>query len=444
MARYRSRRTVVFAGCLVSCVLYLLTAYHYQTLSLSGSWSGSAVKRVRSWEGHRQLSLLIVVPAVCGENLVPTSEDRCLQHISRACRDFSSRGCIIKKGVGQSDACEQTLLHQKGSSDIKHALFTPFRRVLPHLKELGWTQQQVLQQDSRNLGSAIRHADIVVCSLQIYQMHRSTSHFIIIDESLTGQLDLIDLGLLQNPQILAVLKPHIVTTSPQRRQTYRPLAGPQKKVHALIPLLWLWAFPLDCGSNLSYMRYTGFFQPQLAGWDRSKLWQRPVDVVLLTSNAAEGSPGHAHYQLAAYEVRKLKERIPGLNVITQLADNYDEFLDRNLMDAKVVVSVLQPISEVSLQDYEAWLAGCALVKPRAQDIQAYPNAFQSGYTVHDVSVDFSNLGDVVVGILQNLVAAQKMVDRVTAMLKKHGKPAQFAMDLDELLELSVKESMSLE
>jgi hypothetical protein len=121
MARYRSRRTVVLAGCLVSCVLYLLTAYHYQTLSLSGSWSGSAVKRVRSWEGHRQLSLLVVVPSVCGENLEPTSEDRCLQHISRACRDFSSRGCIIKKGVGQSDACEQTLLHQKGSSDIKHA-----------------------------------------------------------------------------------------------------------------------------------------------------------------------------------------------------------------------------------------------------------------------------------------------------------------------------------
>ena len=118
--------------------------------------------------------------------------------------------------------------------------------------------------------------------------------------------------------------------------------------------------------------------------------------------------------------------------------------DKLLCYLQVVVSVLQPTSEVSLQDYEAWLAGCALVKPRAQDIQAYPNAFQSGYTVHDVSIDFSNLGDVVFGILQNLEAAQKMVDRVTAMLKKHGNPAQFAMDLDELLELSVKESMSLE
>lgn len=106
--------------------------------------------------------------------------------------------------------------------------------------------------------------------------------------------------------------------------------------------------------------------------------------------------------------------------------------------------MLQPSSEVSLQDYEAWMAGCVLVKPRAQDIQAYPNVFQSGYTVYDVSVDFSNLGDVVTGILQNLDKAQVMVDRVNKMLKKHANPAQFAVDLDELLELSVKESMRLE
>lgn len=84
------------------------------------------------------------------------------------------------------------------------------------------------------------------------------------------------------------------------------------------------------------MRYTGFFQPQLAGWDRSKLWQRPVDVVLLATDAAKGSSGHAHHQLAAYELRKLKERVPDLKVVTQLADSYDEFLNRNLMDTKVI------------------------------------------------------------------------------------------------------------
>lgn len=125
MARHRPRprppRTLVFLGCLACFALYLLTAYHNQTFGFSVSWSRTSVKQVRSWEGHRQLSLLIIVPADYGESLVPALEGRCLQHISHVCRDFSSHGCIIKKGIGQSDACEQTLLHQKGSSDVKHA-----------------------------------------------------------------------------------------------------------------------------------------------------------------------------------------------------------------------------------------------------------------------------------------------------------------------------------
>ena len=120
MARYRPPRTLVLVGCLACFAVYLLTAYHNQTLGLSVSWSRSAVKSVRSWEGHRQLSLLVVVPSLCGERLVPASEEQCLEHIGSVCKDFSSRGCIIKKGVGQSDACEQTLLHQKGNNDIKH------------------------------------------------------------------------------------------------------------------------------------------------------------------------------------------------------------------------------------------------------------------------------------------------------------------------------------
>lgn len=209
--------------------------------------------------------------------------------------------------------------------------------MLPHLKDLGWAKQQLLQEDSHSLSSAIKHADIVICSTQTYHKHaRSSTHFVVIDQTLTGKVDFVDADLLHNEQILAVLKPHVVTTPPQRRSRgYRQQAGPYKKVHALIPLVWLWAFPLDCGSSLNYLRYTGFFQPQLAGWDRSKLWQRPLDVILLATSAAKDSPGHAHHQLAAYELRKLQQQLPNLNVVTQLADSYDEYLNRNLMDAKV-------------------------------------------------------------------------------------------------------------
>ena len=195
----------------------------------------------------------------------------------------------------------------------------------------------MLQADATNVAAAIKRADIVICSMSIFhQYSRIKTHFVVIDETLTGKVDFVDQDLLQSPQILAVLKPHIVTTPVQRRsQTYRPLAGPYKKVHALIPLLWLWAFPLDCGANLNYLRYTGFFQSQLAGWDRSKLWQRPLDVVLLSTSAEKDSPGYAHHKLALLELHRLKESQPDVNIVTRLADNYDQYLNHHLMDAKV-------------------------------------------------------------------------------------------------------------
>ena len=226
-------------------------------------------------------------------------------------------------------------------------LLTPFRRVLPHLKELGWVKQQVLQDNAPNLAASIKRADIVICSTRTFDKHsRIKTHFAVIDDSLMGKLDFVEQDFLQNPQILAVLKPHVVTTPPQRRtQSYRPLAGPYKKVHALIPLLWLWAFPLDCGSSLNHLRYTGFFQPKLAGWDRSKLWQRPVDVVLLSSSADKDSPGYAHHRLAVLELHRLKQRLPAANIITHLADTYDQYLDHELMDAKVRFEVQESQSK---------------------------------------------------------------------------------------------------
>ena len=119
MARQLRSRERVFLGCLFCSVLYLLT-YHNLSLGFSVTWSNSAVRRVQQWEGHRNLSLLVVVPAVCGE-LVPASESRCLQHISKVCPNFATRSCNVKKGISQSDACDQALLHQKGSNDIKQS-----------------------------------------------------------------------------------------------------------------------------------------------------------------------------------------------------------------------------------------------------------------------------------------------------------------------------------
>ena len=254
------------------------------------------------------------------------------------------------------------------------------------------------------------------------------------------------MSIATSPQVLAILKPHLITAPHERWALYsQPTQkqGPYAKVHALIPMIWLWAFPLDCGASLNNLRFTGFFQPQLASWDRSQLSDRPNDVLLLTTTAVKGSPLHAHHMLAVLGLQNLQYDYPDASVIITDASNYDEYVDRHLMDTKVVVSLLQPSGEVAMQDYEAWLAGCVLVKPRANDIEAYPNLFIPGKTVYDVATDFSNLNEVVSGILANLEPAQRMVRRVHDLLAKYSQPERFAADLDEVLETSVRWSMQL-
>lgn len=327
-------------------------------------------------------------------------------------------------------------------------LLAVFRRVLPYLQELGWTKQRVLLEDDAEVSAAMRRADIIICSTDAFQRYKtSNKHFVVIDEASTGRLEFVPMGIATSPQVLAILKPHLITAPHERWALYsKPThkSGPYAKVHALIPFLWLWAFPLDCGSSLNSLRFTGFFQPQLASWDRSQLRDRPNDVLLLTTTAVKGSPLHAHHQLAVLGLKQLQYDSPNVRMITDNAAGFDEYLDRHLMDTKVVVSLLQPDGEVSTQDYEAWLAGCVLVKPRANDIEAYPNLFIPGKTVYDVNTDFSNLQDVVNGVLGNLEPAQRMVGRVHDMLRKHSQPERFATDLDELLETAIRDSMQMD
>ena len=355
-------------------------------------------------------------------------QQRCQGHVSPA----ATIGCVLKQSSPYG-FCR---------------LLAAFRRVLPYLEDLGWIKPRALSETSPHIPKAIKKADIVICNAAMFHRHQgSGKHFVVVDETTTGRLEFVDMSIATSPQVLAILKPHLITAPHERWALYsRPTKkqGPYAKVHALLPMVWLWAFPLDCGASLNNLRFSGFFQPELASWDRSQLSARPNDVLLLTTTAVKGSPLHAHHMLAVLGLQNLQYDNPDASVIITSASSYDEYVDRHLMDTKVVVSLLQPDGEVSTQDYEAWLAGCVLVKPRANDIEAYPNLFVPGKTVYDVATDFSDLNQVVSGILANLEPAQRMVRRVHEMLAKYSQPERFAADLDEVLEASVRESMELD
>lgn len=448
----RRRRAKIILGFLfgaLACALgyFLWTNLDSTSLGTTG-WSNRAVRHLRHWDGHRKLYLLVISSRNCDAELELDVENRCLASVSEVCPGFSTRSCILKQGIPQNEACSQTQEHARGRNDVKDMLLAAFRRVLPHLETLGWSKPRMMSEDDSSITAAVEDADIVICNAATFNQHKgSGKHFVILDETVTGRLEFVDMHIATSPQVLAILRTHLITAPHERWALYsQPTkkSGPYAKVHALVPMLWLWAFPLDCGASLNNLRFTGFFQPQLASWDRSQLADRPNDVLLLTTAAPKGSPLHAHRMLAVLGLQNLQLENSEVSVIITTASSYDEYVDRHLMDTKVVVSLLQPEGEVAMQDYEAWLAGCVLVKPRANDIEAYPNLFVPGKTVYDVATDFSNLNEVVSGILANLEPAQRMVRRVHDILSKYSQPERFAADIDEMLETSVRESMHLD
>lgn len=89
--------------------------------------------------------------------------------------------------------------------------------------------------------------------------------------------------------------------------------------------------------------------------------------------------------------------------------------------------------EFSLKDYEIMMAGCVVVKPQAADYVSYPNFYVPGETVFSVNANFSDLGTVLLDILQNLGHAQKMVTRTHELLQQYSRPEQFARDFDSFM-----------
>lgn len=117
--RSRKTRPLLAFGALCGVLVYLLWA-NLDSASLGGTgWSNRSVRHLRLWDGHRKLHLLVILSRHCGQRLEPEAENRCLASVSKVCPGFSSRSCIWKQGVAQSEPCDRTQDHSRGSNDVK-------------------------------------------------------------------------------------------------------------------------------------------------------------------------------------------------------------------------------------------------------------------------------------------------------------------------------------
>lgn len=160
-----------------------------------------------------------------------------------------------------------------------------FRRSLTDFQRLGWKNFEIAYEGNPDIGSLVHKADIVICRAQAYSLvQHSSKRFIVVDDADSATLKLYDFLKQDDPLLLGVLKPAILQPLALQRGPlvkskvhyanillahnnvtgvkYRSISDSVlSKVHALIPMLWLWRFPLECGGNLNYLRFNNFFRP---------------------------------------------------------------------------------------------------------------------------------------------------------------------------------------
>ena len=214
------------------------------------------------------------------------------------------------------------------------------------------------------------------------------------------------------------------------------------KVRTLIPQLFRWRFPLDCGGASGHGQFVDFAKDGFRKPDDHSfalpLSKRPFDIAF--AGEVEGSSGFrskigivGHRQAAIAAVRRVARR-HGLRVYATDSDiPYRDYV-RLVRSAKMFVSPFG-LGEFSGKDYEVPLAGGVLIKPLAERLVGYPNIYDSKYTV-STRADFSDLGAVVLPYLQSpegLARAQEMADAARDMLRANSSESRLGSDMDRLL-----------
>mmetsp|Transcript_25085 Transcript_25085/g.65087 ORF Transcript_25085/g.65087 Transcript_25085/m.65087 type:complete len:648 (+) Transcript_25085:383-2326(+) len=447
----------------------------------------------------KQLRMVALLEAEC-----PVTYDFRAEHTCNNHANYVAMNHCLDKGLPFADN-ESAEMQREKIGYYKAAYTAIFRRVMPVMWQRGWQHFRVISYPSSEPGAAkeqrgtkpwqlVEDADIIICS---------TAHFremivaypdkryilVAINDAATiptaMRCDLEDgriLALLQhtslsplseNNEDLKGNRRHYIWLSGNNKTfdslapiTRRalPLSPPaMDKVETMIPQVYRWKWPLDCGGrgsftvlqgafSASYKDYAKDFTARLGrrtasqeGWrarrKRAKetfipYTQRKYDIALVSTISNRGNNRgvygiNRHRQQAQDAVNRLQKRHPHVTVF--MADykiRYTRFI-AILRDSRVVISPFG-LGEFSGKDYEAMLAGALLVKPLARKLKAYPNIYSSRYAL-DVEVDFSNLEEAVMPYLESITLARTRIENTLNILQRYSTTDQFADDLEELL-----------
>jgi len=153
---------------------------------------------------------------------------------------------------------------------------------------------------------------------------------------------------------------------------------------------------IRCGFHFGMFDYLQqFIQisfPVFPNWN-----YRPIDVVFIGSRGNEGQSKRRHRDVFFEAVKRLH----GLNIV--VSDHKLGFIEdyiRMLWFSKIVLSPWGN-GELCYRDFEAWLAGCILIKPQTQFISTTGNMLNLGGNYHACDADYWDLDLCIHSALKN-------------------------------------------
>jgi len=246
-----------------------------------------------------------------------------------------------------------------------------------------------------------------------------------------------------------------LATAGSKRAPALPLAA-LRKVHAMVPQVFRFRFPLECGGKRHYLHLLPALEGPVAppgspvaeaptpasnakamaaltaAANPKPLANRSIDIAFLG-----GTQNHdvlkKHRAKAASAIKAMGARHPELRVVAGLhkTKTVAEFYEL-LQDVRFFVSPYG-YGEFANKDYEAILCGCILVKPLAHQLTAFPNIYKPGVSAVDVKGDFSNLDQVLSPLLASLPRAQAIADHALSQLRKFSDPKLVAEHVSAML-----------
>jgi len=430
-------------------------------------------RRVRSWQAYQYLRnadpshlttvqqpvnvksqrILVALGDNCAVSYNEELEGRCYHAVASATEE-----CMVPDLPYLRFSIYNTTERKPETGHYKLSYLAAIRRVVPNLKRLGWENISVVRLFTPQWWKEMEEADVIVISQLDFSSAVSCfpdKRYILVlsndaatlsqsvscsfdDERIIGMLGHTMLNpIFENNGPLVAHRRHFswISNGETAYRLEKVTPAIASKIYTMIPQIFRWRFPLDCGGRRDFTLLSQAFQKPIEMWLRP-FDERPIDIAFVgvvdeESGVRDAFGVNSHRTKAMRSIQALMQKYPHLRVFRAGHRlTYAKFISL-LRDTKVFVSPFG-LGEFSGKDYEGMLAGSLVVKPYADKLKAYPNIYNKRYVLN-VDVNFEGLEEVVMPYLNDPKLAWERAYHALELLKKYANPDVYAEDLDAVL-----------